>query len=429
VTEQKEIHIRFLGLKLRTFCHRLVLAVRVNLMTIALGLAVASAAASMASIAVSQSLLALAFLALLAARAPLRLPPFWPAVAFLFLWTLLAVAASESPWTGKDQLRKFYVFLTLATLSSTLTLAWARRLLLALAALGSLSALWSFVEFWRRWQAARRSGVPFYTSYIADRITGFKSHWMTFSGEMMIAFLIVLALLLFTREHRRALWAAAALAIAAALGLSLVRSNWTGAAAGAVFLLWTWRRWTVALLPLALAAAAVLSPDLVGQRVSSFWKPDQRLDSNLHRQALLETGLRIAAAHPLLGVGPEHVGRNFEKFVPERYKPIPAHWYYAHLHNVYLQYAAERGLPALLALLALCGWALRDFFRALGRLRPSERTRLFVLRACTAGILALMVGGLGEYNLGDSEVLSLFLTLLCCGYAAVNEEEPDVHPA
>jgi putative inorganic carbon (HCO3(-)) transporter len=252
---------------------------------------------------------------------------------------------------------------------------------------------------------------------------------MTFSGEMMIAVLIVISLLLFTRERHRPAWAAGGVAMAAALALSLVRSNWTGAAAGAVYLLGSWKRWSVALVPVALAVVFAASPPVVRQRVVSFWRPDERLDSNLHRKALFETGLRMVAAHPLFGVGPEQVGRNFEKYADGRYKPIPSHWYYAHLHNVYLQYAAERGLPALLAMLFATGWALRDFGGALAALRAAEHTRRFVLRASTAGVLALLAGGLGEYNLGDSEILSLFLTLLCCGYAAVQQEETGVESA
>jgi len=47
-----------------------------------------------------------------------------------------------------------------------------------------------------------------------------------------------------------------------------------------------------------------------------------------------------------------------------------------------------------------------------------------------ASVIAILVGGIGEHNLGDSEVLGLFFTMLCCGYAAVNEKEPaDVQPA
>jgi len=399
-------------------------------MTAALALALISAAASVASIAVSHITLGPAFALLLFARAKLRLPPFWPATAFFLLWTLAAIAASESPAAGRSQIVKFYVFLTLATLSTVLNLRRARGLLMAIAALGTASALWSFVEFWQRWSRARASGQPFYQSYVADRITGFKSHWMTFGGEMMVVLAIAGALLLFSRERHRKWWLAAGAIVALALALSWVRSAWFGGAAAAVYLLWFWKRWTVAALPVAIAFGVWLAPPEIQQRVTSLWKPDKKLDSNSHRRALWATGVRMIAANPLLGVGPEHVQREFERYAPAEYKPIPSHWYYGHLHNIYLEYAAERGLPALLAFLAMTAWALRDFARAVARSDPSERTRRFILHAAMASVIAILVGGIGEHNLGDSEVLGLFFTMLCCGYAAVNEKEPaDVQPA
>ena len=51
-------------------------------------------------------------------------------------------------------------------------------------------------------------------------------------------------------------------------------------------------------------------------------------------------------AHPILGLGPEQVGKVFLAYVPpDILSPLPKGWY-GHLHNIYLQFAAERGLPA-----------------------------------------------------------------------------------
>ena len=51
--------------------------------------------------------------------------------------------------------------------------------------------------------AAKALGQPFYEYYVGQRITGFMGHWMTFSGHMMIALMILGAL---TNRIDVALW-------------------------------------------------------------------------------------------------------------------------------------------------------------------------------------------------------------------------------
>ena len=379
--------------------------------------------ASLVSIAVCHSLLGLAFVALLAARTPLRIPPFWPALLFLVLWTLLAVMMSDTPKAGWPAMRKFYCVLTLVTLASTLSLEWARRLYIGLAVAGTASAAWSLVQFWRKWERARAAGEPFYQSYVGDRITGFMSHWMTFGGGMMIVLTVIAAWILFSGERQRLwLWWCGAVLVSVAIVLGFTRSIWPAAAVGILYLLWFWKRWTVAVLPVAVVAAALLAPSPVNERIRSIWSPDKKLDSNQHRVALRAAGWRMVTAHPLLGIGPEHTKLKFAEYLPEQYKPVPAEWYYGHLHNIYLDYAAERGVPALLAFLVMIVWALRDFQRAVLRLAPGDHTRRMVLHGAVGGLLAILVGGLFERNLGDSEVLTLFWALLACGYAAARQE-------
>ena len=80
---------------------------------------------------------------------------------------------------------------------------------------------------------------------------------------------------------------------------------------------------------------------------------------------LRRVGWEMIKAHPLVGVGLERVGPEFEHYVPADVpRPLPT-GYYGHLHNIYYHFAAERGLPALAAILWLFGQALWDFARAL----------------------------------------------------------------
>jgi O-antigen ligase len=112
----------------------------------------------------------------------------------------------------------------------------------------------------------------------------------------------------------------------------------------------------------------------------------------------------------------------FEQYVPADIpRPLPEGWY-GHLHNIYLQYAAERGIPTEVVLLWMIGKMLWDFARALrGKLaRPEAR---FVLHGAIAVILAILAEGFLEYNLGDTEVLTLFLCVVSFGYLAKEAAE------
>ena len=84
-----------------------------------------------------------------------------------------------------------------------------------------------------------------------------------------------------------------------------------------------------------------------------------------------------------------------------------------HLHNVPLQIAVERGLPALAIWLWFVVTLMRDFIR---------QRRVSVVPSLAAGglacVVAMLAAGMFEYNFGDSEFLMLFLVLVTLPYAA-----------
>jgi O-antigen ligase len=92
-----------------------------------------------------------------------------------------------------------------------------------------------------------------------------------------------------------------------------------------------------------------------------------------------------------------------------------------HLHNVPVQIAAERGLPALAVWLWFIG------VLAVGVFRIFRRGQDRVLAASAlAAIAAMLSAGMFEYNFGDSEFLMLFLVIVTLPFAA---ERPDPHAA
>ena len=156
-------------------------------------------------------------------------------------------------------------------------------------------------------------------------------------------------------------------------------------------------------------------------------QPHGETDSNGQRIIVWRTGWQMVKAHPLVGVGPEEIRKAavFDQYLPaDIHHPLPD-GNYQHLHNIYIHYAAECGLPAALFLTAALVIALLDFRRALGSLPPGRSNRRFLLQAAVASVLGVMVAGLMEKNLGDTEVLTMFLAIMCLGYIAA---EPVTQP-
>jgi O-antigen ligase len=383
-------------------------------------LAGAAAATSTVSIAASQILLGAAVLSLLLAPRKLRWPPVTAPLAAFLLWTLVALAASPDPRGGLPQIKKFYVYLMLWAVTSGLrTLREVRWVAWGWIAGGALSAAWALVQGYRMYRA---NPVFFYYVYTNDaRITGFMDHWMTFSGITMLALLAAGARALFERGVPRALYAAILL-LAVGLLAGWQRALWAGTAAGAAWLLWSRKRVLVTLVPVTIALLLAANPFRLRDRaLSLLWPQPGVLDSTAHRAALRAVGRQMIRAHPLVGVGPEQAKVRFYDYAPpEVPRPVPAEWSIGHLHNVYYHYAAERGLPALAALLWFLGRVLYDFVRA--RQRAGEGR--WMLEAAIAATLGMMVAGWGEVNFGDSEVLAMYLSIVACGYVVAQEAQP-----
>ena len=377
-----------------------------------------AALATLFSISISQTLLAVGILLLLVSRTPLNFPPIALPLSLFFAGTLLSLALSANPAAGLPQIRKLFVFLILLLMASTFhRVQEARWLAYGWIAIAVISALLGFRQFYERWHAAQASGTDFYAVYVSDRITGFMSHWMTFSG-MQLVVLVLAASLMFFGHVRRPVKVALGLAcvlILASIVLSLTRGVWMATAVAGVYLLWNWRRWSVAVLPAAAVLLFFAGPGIVRARITSFTRPHGELDSNQHRVVTFRTGIAMIEAHPWFGLGPEMVGKQFLQYVPDEIpRPLPRGWY-GHLHNIYLQYAAERGIPTMLMMLWILGGALLAWLRAVRHMQPDDPWR-WLVHGCIAALLAILVVGTVEHNLGDSEVLLMALSILTLGY-------------
>jgi putative inorganic carbon (hco3(-)) transporter len=388
------------------------------------------------SIAVSQILLALGLGFLLLSDLPLRWPRAAAPFALFIAWTFVSLAFSPDPARGLIQVRKMFVYLMLLVAFSALRrISQVKWVALGWMIIGTLTAGRGLFQFWKDVLGARAEHREFYTYYIADRIRGFMSHWMTFSGQDMFILVFVVAFLLFAPDVRRRLWLAIPCAIAAGLALVLsdTRSVWIASVAAIFYLLWSWNKRAALAMPVLLVIGLIAAPGPIQQRVISIVRWKNQTDSNEHRIVCWRTGWQMIKAHPIVGVGPEEVSdaRVFNSYVPADIpRPLPDGWY-GHLHDVYIQYAAERGVPAGLLIIAALVLPLADFARALHRTRRGRSDTRFLLHAGIAAIIGAAVSGIMEHNLGDTEVLTMFLVILCAGYvaaetkpAAVKESAP-----
>lgn len=262
---------------------------------------------------------------------------------------------------------------------------------------GAVSALYGIFQF----------GVLQFDN-LGQRPRGALGHYMTYSGVLMLVTCAAAARILFTRDR---LWPSLMMpALLVILGLTFTRSALVGACAGIAFLLLLKDLRLMAVMPVLAALFFVLAPPQVTSRFMSMF--DARDPTRVDRVTMLKVGSRMVKASPLVGVGPTRVGPRYREFLdpsePDHVNP--------HLHNVPMQIAAERGLPALAAWLWMIGVLTIDMWR---RLKLPE-TR-FLAAAALGCIVAMLAAGLAEYNFGDSEFLMLFLVLMTLPYAAKPE--------
>lgn len=386
-----------------------------------------STIAILIGIAPSQILLGAAIVALLATRTRWRLPAVWLPLALFLAGTLISLAFSGDPAAGLPQVKKIYVFLMLVVVYTAVRkVSQARFLVLAWAGAASAGAALGLVQFLRKVHEANAAGQTLYQYYVGERITGFMSHWQTFGGEEMVVLVMLGAFLMFSPRARRwALWLglAAAALLVVAIALDYTRGIWLATGCACLYLVWFWKRRLLAAVPVVVLLVLWINPGSVRARFESAFEPQGQMDSNEFRIIVWRTGLRIIEAHPLLGLGPEMLHKHFMEWVPPDVpSPLPSGWY-GHLHSIYLHYAAERGIPTALALVAALLMMLKDFGRALWRLGPGRDDRRFLLHGAIATVIAIMISGFFELNLGDSEVLTMFLSVAALGYLAAEEPE------
>jgi O-antigen ligase len=326
---------------------------------------------------------------------------FWPLLAYAGA-TLVSVAFSTNPSTSVVDAKQLVLFLIVPVVYRFARGDRAQALITVIITVGAISAVIGVVQY----------GVLQY-DHLGRRPQGALGHYMTYSGLLMLVAGAAAARLLYRSEDRT--WTALVMpALVVALALTFTRSAWVGTCVAIAVLLMLRDRRLLAALPVVLALGVALAPAPVTDRVYSMF--DLNDPTNRDRVAMMRSGVSIIKDHPLTGVGPDTVKEQYSDYR----HPLAVQDLNVHLHNVPMQIAAERGLPALGIWIWFIAVLTVDMLRLLKRGRHPS-----LAAAGLAAIAGMLAAGMFEYNFGDSEFLMLFLVLVTLPYAAERRARGD----
>ena len=270
-------------------------------------------------------------------------------------------------------------------------------------------------------------GQYLFTDYggLDNRIPGAFSHYMTYSGILLVGSCLVLARIVAGQDAKQTRnWLILA-PILVAMALTLTRHTWLAAFVVLTIawllrfrrLLWVY----VASVLLLLAFTATVAPEHWSRfrSITSLEDP-----SNYDRLCMTYAGVHMIEDAPLFGIGPGMV----EYYYPIYRHPTSTRSHVMHLHNTLMQLAAERGLLTVAAYLWLmiAAWILS--YRGLAREGGLSGSRADLYLGTLLTLIAFNFAGIFEANWRDTEVQRWVLFLLavpCCLPVAQAEETAD----
>ena len=316
-------------------------------------------------------------------------------------WTLLSVTFSIQPLTSFIESKEVLLFLVVPIVFRLAQGQRASTIATVVLTVGAVAAVIGVVQY----------AILEYDN-LGQRPSGSMGHYMTYSGLLMLIITVAVSRILFGTSER--MWALIVLpALIVALVVTLTRNALVGACVGVGLLLILKNIRLVVIAPIAAVAFVAIAPAPVLDRVYSTF--DLQDPTNRDRLAMVTAGTAMVRDHPITGVGPEMVQVVYADYRP----PTGVNEINQHLHNVPLQIAAERGLPALL----LWAWFVVMVVIDLTKRYRQPQSRALAA-AGLASIACMLTAGMFEYNFGDSEFLMLFLVLITLPAASLVGQAP-----
>ena len=269
-----------------------------------------------------------------------------------------------------------------------------------------------------------------------DRFGGGLGHPIHLGIGMNFAIAIIGVLILYavSSEARKGFmtagkWILSGLSLAAcfaALIGSHASSGLIALFALAIFLALLSRKWVTYVLVAAVlvifAAGIFFVPSgRLGKTISKI--TDIKHQSVHERLCMWESALKIIKDHPL-GIGIDNLSSVYGNYMlPDAQERDLK----AHVHNNFLQIAAERGLPVLVLFLFFIGAFYYVFFKGLKTFKEGFAKHLFI---GSGGVFSvLIITGFFEYSWGASQAMLNFWFLLGMGMAALSNNFTAGRPA
>jgi O-antigen ligase len=324
-------------------------------------------------------------------------------ILFSLISTLFSIDKLESLKDNSEFITFLLIPIFLLIIQSKKRLDYSLLTVLASAVISSLIGIFITIK----------EGVS-----LDHRLHGLTSHWMTYSGLLMFAFIFFFVYFVYEkRKKNKLMLAVALLIILTSILLSLTRCVWVGIfiSVGS-FITYYKPKILYAAIPCLILLVFIL-PASVKDRITSIFNMDN--ETNRDRFYMYKTGINIFKDYPLTGVGAD----NLEK-VYDKYKPVEAKLSNPHLHNNFLQELAERGIFAVLSLLTAF---VSIFILLVNKIKNSIDFEKIVATGALFAFIGFLVAGLFEYNFGDTEIKFMLFYFLSIPFVALKEKKEEVN--
>jgi O-antigen ligase len=345
----------------------------------------------------------------------------------LVVWSSMSLLVNQAfiqnIWVAMGELRwVFPIFAVAFAIYHSFQEDVASKFLAVLTFIATLISIYSIGQYWHGHDWLRGASSPLliveetrYTGALRYRPYGLFKMTLTYAcAYAMFAVYPFSFSFRYLKNSRWRFWfyQICSWIILASVFLTFSRGVWLAMIpvfAGLLFILN--RRFLViatAICTIVVIGVVSISPALQA-RMASF--TDMKHQSNSDRMIVWSANWEMFKDNPFFGVGyqkngPPRVLDYYEKM------GISKNAFASHAHNVYLNFLAGTGLPGFLLYLS---FTLGIFFIGCRNVRKLSSSRSFLFYFALSALAAqaiFMLGGLTEYNFGDSEVRYQFLTHL-----------------
>lgn len=136
--------------------------------------------------------------------------------------------------------------------------------------------------------------------------------------------------------------------------------------------------------------------------------------SNVERINQWRVGWKILIDNPFFGLGDVDMHKTYAKYRQYYEKET-----YGHLHNIYIHMAACTGFIGISVILLMLFMVLKKHYAIWKQVKEIPFASSFALGA-TGTFVAFLVSGLGEFNFGDQEIITLIWFIFGMNFAIYN---------